>query len=100
MDGTVPDPVVREWLSECDDVQSPITATGRDRLVGAELAVLVDGVDTDTGTLVGRTHREAPEIDGVVRLVGASARPGVVVRAKATEALGTDLLAEPIEVLA
>ena len=100
MDGAVPDPVVREWLAECDDIQGPITAARRDQLVGAELAVLVDGADLDTGELVGRTHREAPEIDGVIRLVGASARPGVIVRAKATEALGTDLVAEPIEVLA
>ena len=100
MDGRVPDTVVREWLAECDEVQAPITAAGRDQLVGAELAVLVDGVDPDTGELVGRTHREAPEIDGTIRLVGASARPGVIVRAKATEALGTDLVAEPIEVLA
>ena len=35
--------------------------------------MLVDGVDDD-GVLVGRTHREAPEIDGVVRLVGTRRR--------------------------
>ncbi len=34
----------------------------------------------DDGTLVGRTHREAPEIDGIVRLAGADcARPGAIV---------------------
>ena len=67
---------------------------------GAELEVVVEGVDEDTGDAVGRTHREAPEIDGVVRLEGASAREGSVVRGKATAAVGPDLVATPIELLA
>lgn len=97
MTGTVPDAVVAEWLTECDQTQAPITAAARDRLVGAELEVLVDGPDDDDG-VVGRTHREAPEIDGVVRLA-ATARPGVVVRAKGVEAVGPDLYADPIDIL-
>ncbi len=99
MDGVVPDPVRQEWLAECEDVQGPITARQRDALVGAELEVLVEGRDADTGAPWGRTHREAPEIDGHVHLTGAAV-PGEVVRAKAVEALGVDLLAEPIEALA
>jgi ribosomal protein S12 methylthiotransferase len=146
MDGAAAAPVVGEWLRECDEMQAPITEAARDALVrsGAEVEVLVEGHDEDTGDPVGRTHREAPEIDGVVRLgrmtpkepepaeatngvgvvrlgrmtpkepepaeatngVGvvrldrATARPGVVVRAKVTEALGVDLVATPIEVIA
>ncbi|HEV3451820.1 MAG TPA: 30S ribosomal protein S12 methylthiotransferase RimO [Acidimicrobiia bacterium] len=98
MDGGVPDPVVREWLAECDEVQAPITAAARDELVGAELEVLVDGADGETGDPVGRTHREAPEIDGRVQLRGGAARPGQLARAKAVEALGIDVLADVIEV--
>ena len=100
MHGAVPDTVVREWLSECDAVQEPITRAARDALArdGAEIEVLVDALDGN-GESVGRTHREAPEIDGLVRLEGASARPGVIVRAKVTEATGTDLVASPIEVV-
>ena len=45
----------------------------RSRSSGATIDVLVDGIDDD-GVLVGRTHREAPEIDGVVRLVGTRRR--------------------------
>ena len=102
MDRVVPDELMREWLRECEDMQVPITQAARDGLVraGTEVEVLVDGVDDDTGDPTGRTHREAPEIDGVVRLAGASARPGLVVRAKVTDALGPDLVASPIEVLA
>ena len=87
--------LVAERLRECEAVQEPITRTARDALVGAEIDVLVDAV-TDEG-LVGRTHREAPEIDGVVHLEAAGeafARPGAIVRAHVTEAIGPDLVAK------
>jgi ribosomal protein S12 methylthiotransferase len=96
LDGTVPDAVVKEWLGECDEVQAPITAAARDGLVGTEVEVLVEHAEAETGDAVGRTHREAPEIDGHVQLRGATARPGSLVRARAVEALGIDLLADPI----
>jgi hypothetical protein len=67
-------------------------------LAGAELDVLVDAIDDETGEPVGRTHREAPEIDGVVRLEGGYARPGARVRARAVSALGPDVIAEPVAV--
>jgi ribosomal protein S12 methylthiotransferase len=82
-----------EWLRECESVQEPITRAARDALVGDEVDVLVDAVDDD-GTLVGRTHREAPEIDGIVRLHADWARPGALVRAHVTEAIGPDLIAK------
>jgi len=84
--------LVAERLRECEGVQEPITRTARDALVGAEIDVLVDAV-TDEG-LVGRTHREAPEIDGVVHLEADFARPGAIVRAHVTEAIGPDLVAK------
>ena len=84
--------LVAERLRECEAVQEPITRTARDALVGAEIDVLVDAV-TDEG-LVGRTHREAPEIDGVVHLEADFARPGAIVRAHVTEAIGPDLVAK------
>ena len=94
MDGTVDDVLVAERLRECAEVQEPITNAARDALVGRDVDVLIDGTDED-GTLVGRTHREAPEIDGVVRLVGPGndvfARPGAIVRARISGAEGPDL---------
>jgi ribosomal protein S12 methylthiotransferase len=102
LDGAVANELVAEWLRECEDVQAPITQAARDALVlaGAELDVLVDAIDDETGEPVGRTHREAPEIDGVVRLEGGYARPGARVRARAVSALGPDVIAEPVAVRA
>jgi ribosomal protein S12 methylthiotransferase len=89
----VPETLVRERLRECSEVQEPITDSARAALVGSEVDVLVDGLDDDGETLIGRTYREAPEIDGVVRLAGADvfARPGAVVRATVSGAEGPDL---------
>jgi ribosomal protein S12 methylthiotransferase len=94
LDGTVDDAVVAERLRECSEVQDPITAAARDALVGTEVEVLVDA--TESGDAIGRTWREAPEIDGVVRIPQAFARPGAVVTATVVEAVGPDLVADPV----
>src|SRR6478752_6556575 len=94
LDGVVASDLMSERLRECGDVQEPITQAARDALVGTTVEVLVDAVDDDG--LVGRTHREAPEIDGVVRIGGADGRPGAVVAAEVTGAVGPDLDAVPV----
>jgi ribosomal protein S12 methylthiotransferase len=93
MANSVADELMHERLRECADVQDPITAARRAALIGEEIEVLIDAI-TDDGAR-GRTHREAPEIDGIVRLVGdLYARPGAVVRAMVTGVEGPDLEAK------
>jgi ribosomal protein S12 methylthiotransferase len=92
--GALPAPVVGEWMRECEAVQEPITRAARDALVGAEVEVLIDEHDAEAGVSIGRTHREAPEIDGVVRVDAEWARPGALVRAHVTEAIGPDVVAK------
>jgi len=62
LEGAVPRSLVNERLSELSEVQDAITADRRDALIGREVEVLVDTPGR------GRTHREAPEIDGVVHV--------------------------------
>jgi ribosomal protein S12 methylthiotransferase len=62
LDGEVEDGLMRERLAELRELQDSITAARRDALIGEQLTVLVD----DRG--VGRSHREAPEIDGVIHV--------------------------------
>ncbi|GIU87345.1 MAG: ribosomal protein S12 methylthiotransferase RimO [Acidimicrobiia bacterium] len=88
----VPGDIAAERLRECSEVQDPITAAARAALVGRTVDVLVDSAGD--GAAVGRTYREAPEIDGVVRVAGApgaSWSPGALVRATVTGAAGPDL---------
>ncbi len=96
MDGIVPDDLMHERLRECVDVQDPITWAAREAIVGTEVEVLVDQVGEDGARPVGRTYREAPEIDGVVQLEEVGAEPGTLVRARVREALGTDLRASAL----
>jgi ribosomal protein S12 methylthiotransferase len=90
--GAVAPALMRERLHELTELQDRITARRRDALVGRELHVLVD----EPG--VGRTHREAPEIDGVITLVGAAAEavPGSFVHVRAVASEGPDLTAAPV----
>jgi tRNA A37 methylthiotransferase MiaB len=99
-DGTIAPELMTERLRECDEIQAGITLRARDRLVreGAEVEVVIDAVDADGA--IGRSHREAPEIDALVRLPEVHARPGSFVRARVTGADGLDLVATAIEVLA
>ena len=100
LDGEVPGALMAERMRECEERQTAITQAARDALCaeGAALSVLVDGVVD--GQAVGRTHREAPEIDGVVIVEVADGEatpaPGTIVEAVATEALGPDLYARVV----
>ena len=60
LDGEVDAGLRDERLAELRELQDDITAAKRDLLVGSEVRVLVD----EPG--IGRSHREAPEIDGVI----------------------------------
>ena len=60
LDGEVDTDLRDERLAELRELQDDITAAKRDLLVGSEVRVLVD----EPG--IGRSHREAPEIDGVI----------------------------------
>ena len=94
LDRTVDEATISERLRECSEIQDPITAALRDSLVGTEAQVLIDS--TEGGDAVGRTHREAPEIDGVVRGSEAFARPGALITVRIREAIGPDLIADPV----
>lgn len=61
--------------------------------VGRRLRVLVESVG-DAG-VAGRSHREAPETDGEVRVAGGSFAVGDVVTVDVTAADGVDLCGEP-----
>ncbi|MDP8987324.1 MAG: MiaB/RimO family radical SAM methylthiotransferase [Actinomycetota bacterium] len=86
LDGRVDDRLVAERLAECSERQDAITARRRDALVGTEVEVLVDRPG------VGRTYREAPEIDGIVHLPGHLA-PGSLAPVRVVAAAGPDLVA-------
>jgi ribosomal protein S12 methylthiotransferase len=93
LDGAVEPSLMAERLAELRELQDAITASRRDELIGATVRVLVD----EPG--VGRSHREAPEIDGVVEVPDHLA-VGELHDVVVVDALGPDLVARvaaPIE---
>ena len=57
-----------------------------------EIERQIDEIDGETGECVGRSFRDAPEIDGVVTATGAEdARPGDVIAVKITASSEYDL---------
>ena len=62
-------------------------------LVGQTLEVLVERFDIETGTWIGRSHREAPEIDGDISFTtGSAPSVGDYVLVHIHGVSGTDLL--------
>ena len=92
---TLPDTVdpelMAERLRECTELQDRITARKRADLIGQTVEVLVDRPG------IGRSHREAPEIDGIVRLPAEFSQRlvGQFVKVTVTGAMGPDLEAVP-----
>lgn len=86
LDGGVDERLVQERLRELRELQDDITAARRDALIGSTVEVLVDAPG------VGRSHREAPEIDGIVH-VGQNVAVGSLERVEIVDALGPDLVA-------
>ena len=82
----VPEGLMNERLAELRELQDSITARRRDDLIGETMTVLVDEVG------VGRSHREAPEIDGVVH-VSETLPVATFVEVEIADALGPDLVA-------
>jgi ribosomal protein S12 methylthiotransferase len=93
LDGAVPRPLVDERLAELRERQDAITASRRDELVGSEVEVLVDAPG------VARSHREAPEIDGIV-VVSDDLEVGTFHRVRITGSEGPDTQAEPLLLVA
>ncbi|TPW10320.1 MAG: rimO [Acidimicrobiaceae bacterium] len=89
LDGIVAPALMAERLAELRQLQDDITARRRDELIGTLATVLVD----EPG--VARSHREAPEIDGIVEVPDHLA-VGEFVAVRIIDAMGPDLVAEGV----
>src|SRR5262245_41196324 len=89
LDGIVDPSLVAERLAELRELQDGITARHRDALIGTVTEVLVDAPG------VARSHREAPEIDGIVAVPDDLA-VGELVKVLVQGAAGPDLEASRV----
>jgi ribosomal protein S12 methylthiotransferase len=89
----IPAEVKTERMARLMDLQQSISLSLNQKLVGQDLQVLVEGYND--GISVGRSYRDAPEIDGLV-LIEGQAEVGSLVTARITGAMVHDLTARLI----
>ena len=99
MDGQVAEDVMQERYHELMSIQSKISEETNQALEGKELDILVEGRDEEQQTIaVGRSYREAPEVDGQVYIEGdTDSKPGDIVRVRVTQGFTYDVVGEPVE---
>lgn len=90
----VPPEVKEERRERLMAAQQPISLAKNRALVGQTLDVLIEG--QGEGLSVGRSKRDAPEIDGLV-LAQANLPVGHIVTLRITAALEYDLIGEPFQ---
>jgi len=91
MQDSVPASVKEERLQHLADLQEKISFSRNQQFLHNTFTVLVEGVDKDI--VVGRSYRDAPEIDGLVIAVGRG-KPGEIVSVKIQQAMAHDLFGE------
>jgi ribosomal protein S12 methylthiotransferase len=101
---TLPDPVSdtvqRERMERVLDLQRAIKLEQHDTMVGRETMILIDEVESAEGGAVGRTPRQAFEIDDVTRVQGRALRAGTFVHARITGGDDTELTASLLDAVA
>jgi ribosomal protein S12 methylthiotransferase len=99
--GQVPEKVKRRRQRLLMEVAQQVSLIRNRSMVGREIDVLVESTSPAPreglggAFVVGRSYRDAPEVDGVVLLEGAFAA-GDFVRARVTQALAYDLVATSV----
>jgi ribosomal protein S12 methylthiotransferase len=89
----VPAPVKQERFEHLMELQQGISLQINQSFVGKTLDVLVEGFDN--GISVGRSYRDAPEIDGLVFIEG-KLEIGQIVPVRITGAMAYDLTGVPV----
>ncbi len=101
--GAVPERIKKRRQRQLMEVAQQVSLIRNRSMLGREIDVLVESEaatrrrGAEPGFVVGRSYRDAPEVDGLVLLRGDFS-PGEMVRARVAEALAYDVVAEPLAV--
>jgi ribosomal protein S12 methylthiotransferase len=87
----VPESIKTERVDRIMQAQAEISLERNQRFIGRVLDVLVEGVDDENLISIGRSYRDAPEIDGLVLIEGL-ASVGELVPVRINSAITHDLV--------
>jgi len=91
----IPQEVKEARRQELMTLQVGISYQKNQKLCGKVLNMLIEGVDQDNGILIGRTYRDAPEIDGLVIAEGTG-EVGELLPVRITAAMQHDLFGQAL----
>ena len=99
MPDQVPEEILQERYHDLMSLQSIISQEMNEAMEGMELDIMVEGRDEELENIaVGRSYREAPEVDGQAYIEGdADSQPGDMVHVRVIQGFTYDIAVEPFE---
>ncbi len=65
-DHQIEEPVKEDWQADVMELQEEIILDKNETMIGQEILVMIEGKVADENAYVGRSYRDAPDIDGLV----------------------------------
>lgn len=98
MQGQVDEKQKEDWRLSVMELQEEVIFDKNESMQGEELYVLIEGRVVDEDAYIGRTYRDAPNVDGYIFIrADEELVTGDIVRARVTGAYEYDLIGELIE---
>ena len=98
MPDQVPEEVKEERQAEIMELQQEIVFDQAEAMIGREVLVMIEGKVADENAYVGRTYKDAPNVDGLIFInTEAELMSGDFARVKVTGALEYELIGELME---
>ena len=95
MPDQIDEEVKEERQAELMELQQEIAFDNAERMVGRKVLVMIEGKVADENAYVGRTYRDAPNVDGLIFInTDEELLSGDFARVKVTGALDYDLIGE------
>lgn len=97
MDGQIKEEVKEDRQAELMELQQDIVFEQAEDMIGRELLVMIEGKVADENAYVGRTYRDAPNVDGLIFVnTDEELMSGDFAKVKVTGAMEYDLIGELI----
>ena len=98
MPGQIDEEVKLDRQAELMELQQEIAFDNAEHMVGREVLVMVEGKVADENAYVGRTYRDAPNVDGLIFInTDAELLSGDFAKVKVTGAVDYDLIGGLVE---
>ena len=95
MPDQIPEEVKEERQAEIMELQQDIAFDMAEDMIGREVLVMIEGKVADENAYVGRTYKDAPNVDGLIFVnTDEELMSGDFARVKVTGALEYDLIGE------